>query len=271
MQPQAQIDVQSINKLINITGKKNFGQLSVQRAKNAVKAMIQNNTFEGYRAKAVLSSYLNQHDEAVLYLDKLKSLSAKNEVDFHILMTEFNIHLAKGSEWSVIKSLLIQLLNEIEKNSESHSEKTRQFIILSAMSLSYMYLDIELIQQLLATDNEILRQYKEKIAQGHQSLEQLKVDIKIYRQIIAFMHNTFLDEYNLDLTITIEPRESYLSVNSYLDLSAEDVSLLNDKLIDKIVNTFTDVEDIEQAMKINPMFISGFFQKANHDDLPKVA
>ncbi len=270
MQPQAQIDVQAINKLIGITGKKNFGQLSVQRAKNAVKAMIQNNIFEGYRAKAVLASYLNQHDEAVLYLTKLKNLSAKNEVDFQILMTEFNIHLAKGSEWSVIKSLLMQLLNEIEQHSENYSEKTKEFIVVSTVSLSYMYLDIELIQQLLTTDNETLQQYDKKITQGWQNLEQLQVDITIYRQIIAFMHNTFLNEYNLDLTITIEPRESYLSVNSYLDLSAEEVSLLNDKLIDKIVNGFTDVNDIEQAMRINPMFISGFVQQSDNN-VPKVA
>ncbi len=271
MQAQTKIDTTAINQLINTDGKKNFGQLSVQRAKNAIRALLKTDYLEGYRAKALLFSHLNQYDEAIACIEEAKQYLAKNEVNFNLLMAEFDVKITSGAEWAVIKSLAIQLLTAIEQHPDNYSQEIKQYVFNTTILLSQIYLDDELIKILLEDSMDIVKEYQQKIILSKQCLENLQVDIAIYRRIISMMHNTLLNDYNVTFSLIAEPRQGYLSVNCYTNLSADEVSILNDKLIENIMTTFIDFAKIEQVMKINAMFVSGFQQTANDDELIQVA
>ncbi len=272
MKPQAKINTDAIAYIVNKKGKKNLKlSIELQRAKKAVDALIRYDVVEGYALKALLSSYENKHNEAINYINKAKSFLPKKEVPISVLLRELDIYQV-ASNWSDITMVLEQLLELLNKNINAYAEEDIQHAISNIVSLSELYLDVNPIKKIRVADvDNIFANLICSIEEKRNYLASLNIDIDVYHKVINIMQKTLFDNYRLNFDFFIELRDNYLSVNYNLNLPANEVSQLNDMLVEKIIDAFLDTDKLEQAMKINAMYLAGFSSALNDSDISKVA
>lgn len=214
LQPQG--DVEFINTMFALEGRKTSDIFKLRRLDNAIKALEHSDPIQGASARAYYYCHKNQYALAISFLDKAIKENGYNQ----ILASTKAIIIRTNGDWGLLKAesekLLLMKEFKVEqeriiryiRDSELYIDNTGKFMeVLSKYN----------IEERHQISSQIELKAKQVISQG--------IDLSTYRKVLAISINEINKEYDLSLGIEFNTANLQIIFSSELWTLEETVDL----------------------------------------------